>query len=250
MIYPPLELEHKEMGMDIYEMRELYPDIQDMLDKYGVPGVVVPIKKKCASGFFEGIAYLVGEMEIENIPRTHKLLRQAVICYLENSMLRYTLFPRLYPGMNWQDFIHEKQASNKGLDENWLLISAAANYLERNVLLVHRLGKQNFGGGNRADLKPPLILALYKGEYWPVFQYQKMDHYVGDSLCVVKYDMKYSDKHKVYSELQEFVNSRRRKDSRLSARVIGYMSKVISEDDRGSSIWKKDYGFDQWSAQI
>ena len=238
LVFPATSLTKKKMELDIKNMREMSPELQEILDDHHFPAVPIRIRKKRNSSFFESVIFLINEMSIGNVPSSQKLLRQAVLCFLENSMLRYNLFPILYGTGNWQEFIQRHQASNSGLDEKGLLIKATAVYLERDIFVFLKGKIRVSRGGEQSDGKPPITLVCKEGEYWPAYMYGDYTGTVGNTLSIVENDLKYMDKQEIFSKLQEFVNHPSRSD--LSARVVGYMSKVIPEQDRGASIWKKE----------
>ena len=207
------------------------------------PGFSTPIHSKPLSSFFESLIFSIETLKIDNVPTTHKLLRQNIMNLLENSMLKHSLSLSLPEGHTWSTFLKKFGATNTGLDPFGILIHVSAHFLERNICIISDKKEiKTISGGPKATKKPQIWLfrELTNGieVFSPVLQHKATKDYAFNSFSRVENDLKYMAKEDIYTRLQSYVNSAKKPE--MSAKVIGYMSKVIPEAEREQSIWRKE----------
>lgn len=239
-VIQPNTLPYNSEGMQIREPK-LLKRARDM----DLHLIELRIPTKPGSSFFESISALLPILEIYNVPEEHKTLRRAVIFHLESGTLR--MLKELYSGLDWNKFLLDYTRSNSGVDPEDLIIRATANYLGRQILILCDTGTtvRVFGRCSESEKKPPIwlgqissnlrahsrfvpLLSLAPSRFSPRHNSEKI---VGD--------LPYMDRAEIFRQLQDHVNSPT-DNKPLNTRVIGYMSKVISKDDRQQPIWKKE----------
>ena len=104
--------------------------------------------------------------------------------------------------------------------------------------MVRRSGIEVFAGGEDVELRPSIWVHEKNGQYAPLHQHDAISGHVGTGCDKMEDDLRYTDKEEIFEKLKDHVA--RPKERRLRAKVIGYMSKVISTEDRAASIWKKE----------
>ena len=103
VIFPQIELLEHECEFDIESMRQNNPVIQPILDKIDLPAFPISIMSRPDSSFFESLSYMTKQLLIENAPENHKLLRQAVLYHLEQSMIKLSFTCLLYTSPSPRD---------------------------------------------------------------------------------------------------------------------------------------------------
>ena len=114
-------------------------------------------------------------LQISNVPENHKLMRHAVLAHLENSVLKFNLGKSLLDNLQWQEFLRKYRVANSGVDKEGIILHAASQYLERNLVILTPTVTFTFKGGPSADRKPSIVMAATgdppsNQEFWPVFQ--------------------------------------------------------------------------------
>ena len=239
--FPTTELETRDIVHNIEEMKGKNKYVQNQLQKHKIPAFPVAINSKIRSSFFECLEHFVEIFELQNFPQTHKLIRQYAIQQLRNTMIKHTFTNSLPKGMSWKMFCDKYYATNAELDPSGVLIHVSALLLERDICIIEDSKDeiQLVKGGSSAASKPCIWLYLDKTGYTPLFQYQKTDSRPYTSNMIAIYDVKYMSKHDIAEAMKNHVNGPKPKQ-KLKLRVLGYMSKVISEKDRNNSIWVKE----------
>ena len=104
VVFPPLTLIEHECEFDIDSMRQSNGRIQPILDEIDLSAFPISIMSRPDSSFFESLSYMTQQLLIENAPENHKLLRQAVLYHLEQSMIKLSFTDRLPAGYDWPLF--------------------------------------------------------------------------------------------------------------------------------------------------
>ena len=81
---------------------------------------------------------------------------------------------------------------------------------------------------------------LDQNMYTPLFKFEKTKEHPFTSSMLVKNDVKYMSKDRVFEALKSCVNSPKKNSGKITLKITGYMSKVISTKDRENSIWVKE----------
>ena len=192
------------------------------------------------SSFFEGLCKFREILQISNVPENHKLMRHAVLAHLENSVLKFSLGKPLLDNLQWQEFLRKYRVANSGVDKEGIILYAAYQYLERNLVILTPTVTLTFKGGPSADRKPSIVMAATgdqptNQEFWPVFQTGYYPMHPFPSHWVARNDTKYITREEMQNMMKSYVI--RPSETKMVGRVLGYMSKVITESDRSHSIW-------------
>ena len=73
---------------------------------------------------------------------------------------------------------------------------------------------------------------LEQNTYTPLFKFEKTKEHPFTSNMLVKNYVKFMSKERVFEALKSFVNSPKKNSDKLTLKITGYMSKVISTKDR------------------
>ena len=98
-------------------------------------------------------------------------------------------------------------------------------------------------GGAKASAKPRIWLYKRSDLFIPLFKFEKTSDHPFTTNMFVQNDIKFMSKDQVFEALknhQAIKNQSPKKNTTLTLKITGYMSKVISQKDRENSIWVKE----------
>ena len=171
-------------------------------------------QSKPLSSFFEAISCHIELANVANVPINHKFLRTAVLGFIDNSSLKHEFSSILSgEGMSSQQFLEKFAASHTGIDKNQFLISAAAKYLDREIIIVIRSG-----GKTRIRIHPSSHRAKRKHVFWLLFvqraqQFFPLAQYAANSKCkytscsTVHNDLPYMQRDEIVAAMKSFISS-------------------------------------------
>ena len=108
VVFPPITLLEHECEFDIESMRQNNRVIQPILDEIDLPAFPISITSRPDSSFFESLSYLTKQLLIENAPENHKLLRQAVLYHLKQSILSLIACRRGMTGPSFSKLFNQR----------------------------------------------------------------------------------------------------------------------------------------------
>ena len=237
VIFPPPHVTGSHHPFDIQAMLHLTNKHGDHhLLRQGL--FTIPCASSAPTSFFSAIAELIPILRIHNIPLEPTLIRQAVLALLNHSTVRLPLEHIKTDPAPWDEFLLQWSPHDKGIDPDSILIWATASLLDRPIHILTRSGYSSFQPHTQPLAKPPLFLHLTNNNhYHPLYLYKPNSITPLTSNLLVMHDLPYMDRQEIQDLIQ---NHFRRPTSPLQAKVIGYMSKVIPQNMRQDSIWKKE----------
>ena len=129
--------------------------------------------------------------------------------------------------MTWTQFLDQYYQSNSGIDPQGILLHVSAQLLERHICIVTNKSVQIISGESKASAKPRIWMYLDQNMYTPLFKFEKKKEHPFTSSMLVKNDVKYMSKDRVFEALKSYVNSPKKHFGKLTLKITGYMSKVI-----------------------
>ena len=264
---PPIEIETttikiggtdtcgNTVSIDIHQTDCVYSSENKLLRPHNL--FVSILQCKAQSSFFETLAYLTQQAGIANLPSNHKFLRANTLHLIENSVLKQEFAPTLRQGgIPWSEFFDRYSVANSGIDAHNFLITAAARYTGREIVIVSRhkpekfdytdgkLYFQKYSSSTTARVKP--VLWMYQQTinkeiyYLPLFQFAENIFCKNNSLAKVIYDLPFMERSEVTQLIKSYMTAPSKAIRPLTTNVIGYYSQCIDKPLRGSSIWVKE----------